>query len=117
MVAKEDVKQFLKEFKEKMKIWSVLYRDDRGKNTSALSELEITPNDRKKHLEKLEADDYSDGPLEEKLYGGSNMWVFGITVKKKEVYVKITLGNQGSSVICISFHIAEYEMSYPFKNK
>jgi hypothetical protein len=56
-----------------------------------------------------------EGPLEEKLYGGSDMWVFGKTLKKKEVYIKITLGAYGGSVICISFHLAEYKMQYPLK--
>jgi len=53
--------------------------------------------------------------IEERLYGGSEMWVFGKIVKKKEVYIKITMGILGSSVICISFHIAEHKMNYPLR--
>jgi hypothetical protein len=44
------------------------------------------------------------------------MWVFGKDVKKNEVYIKITMGFAGGSVICISFHTAEYPIRYPFKN-
>ena len=43
------------------------------------------------------------------------MWIFGKDVKGKEIYIKITMGSFGNSVICISFHIAEYEMQYPLK--
>jgi len=30
-------------------------------------------------------------------------------------FIKITLGIEGSSVICISFHLAEHKMQYPLK--
>ena len=115
MSAESDVASFLKEFKEKMKIWDVLFRDDRGKNAQALADLELRPIDRKIMLETLETRDYSEGPLEEKLYGGADMWVFGKLIKKKEVYIKITMGAMGSSVICISFHLAQHKINYPLK--
>ncbi|MGI8892891.1 MAG: toxin [Bacteroidia bacterium] len=98
-----------------MKIWDVLFRDDRGKNTQTLIDLEISPGERKNILGTLEVIDYSKGPIEERLYGGAEMWVFGKTVKKKEVYIKITMGVPGTAVICISFHLAEYKMNYPIK--
>ena len=116
MPTKVEVGEFLKFFKEKMKIWDVLFRDDRGKNTQTLANLELRPIDRKRVLEKLVIEDYSQGPLEERMYGGVAMWIFGKDVKKNEVYIKITMGFAGGSVICISFHAAEYPMRYPFKN-
>ncbi len=115
MSTEAEVVAFLKDFKVKMKIWDVLFRDERGKNAQALVDLELRPMERKTILESLEAKDYSQGPLEETLYGGAAMWIFGKTVKKKEVYIKITLGAMGSSVICISFHLAEHKMNYPLK--
>jgi len=45
------VSSFLKDFKEKMKFWDVLFRDDRGKNARALIDLELRPIDRKAILE------------------------------------------------------------------
>ncbi len=110
-----EVSSFLQDFKEKMKFWDVLFRDDRGKNAQALVDLELRPIDRKAIIETLETKDYSEGPLEEKLYGGADMWVFGKIIKKREVYIKITMGAMGSSVICISFHLAQHKMSYPLK--
>ena len=114
MSTKEEVATFLKDFKEKMKFWDVLFRDERGKNAQALVDLELRPIERKMMLEQLNVQDYSEGPIAEILYGGSAMWVFGKTIKKKEVYIKITMGALGTSVICISFHLAEYKMNYPF---
>lgn len=109
------VTAFLKDFKEKMKFWDVLFRDERGKNAQALVDLELRPVERKSILEKLEIRDYSEGPLAEKLYGGTAMWVFGKTVKKQEVYIKVSMGAMGTSVICISFHLADHKMNYPLK--
>jgi hypothetical protein len=115
MVRELEVATFLNDFKEKMKVWDVLFRDDRGKNTQALVDLEIRPIERKAILNAIETKDYSEGPLEEKIFGGEDMWVFGKTIKKKEVYIKITIGPMGSSVICISFHLAQHKMNYPLK--
>lgn len=114
MTTQQDVERFLKEFKDKMRVWDVLYRDDRGKNAQALIELELRPIDRKTTLEQLLPGDFSEGPLVDQLYRGADMWIFGKTIKKKEVYIKITLGAFGTSVICISFHLAERPMKYPF---
>lgn len=115
MVSKEQVKDFLKEFKVNMNIWNILFLDDRGKNSQTLADLELMPIERKKIIENLVIDDYCEGPLKETQYGGSEMWVFGKTLRGKEVYIKITLGLRNTSVICISFHIAEYPMKYQFK--
>ena len=117
MATKEEVETFLREFKQKMKIWSVLFRDDRGKNAQTLADLELRPVDREKVLEALGLEDYSEGPREEKLYKGSDLWVFGKEIKKNELYIKISIGFAGGSVLCISFHVAKDKMKYPFKKR
>lgn len=115
MSTPQEVVVFLRDFKEKLKIWDILFRDERGKNAQALIELELRPLERKTIIESLQTKDYSEGPLAEILYGGADMWVFGKLVKSKEVYIKVTMGFAGGSVICISFHLAKHKMNYPFK--
>jgi hypothetical protein len=115
MSGEAEVELFLKEFKDKLNFWGVIFRDDRSKNNQTLLDLEIRPIDREKVLKALEGEDYSERPLEEKLYAGADMWVFGKTVKKNEIYIKITMGYVNSEVLCISFHLSEYEIKYPFK--
>lgn len=115
MATKEEVQQFLQDFKAKLAIWGIAFRDQRGKNAQALLNLEMTPNARRMYLEKLDLADYCEGPLMEVLYGGADMWIFGINIKCQEIYIKITLGLHGNHVICISFHEAEYPMHYPYK--
>ncbi len=115
MATQREVEAFLEDFHTKMKIWNVLFRDDRGKNAQALTDIELRPVERTKVLENLKPLDYCEGPTKEILYGGSDMWVFGKEVKGHQVYIKITMGFPGTSVICISFHIAEHILIYPLK--
>ena len=115
MITKREVDNFLTEFKEKMKIWDVLFRADRDCNIQALADLDIRPIGRKKILENLKSANYSEGPLKDTLHGGSDMWIFGKRIKEQEVYIKISMGIANQQVICISFHIAKHKMNYPFK--
>lgn len=101
MSTKEEVGTFLKDFKEKMKFWDVLFRDERGKNTQALVDLELRPIERKLMLERLTVQEYSEGPIAEILYGGSAMWVFGKTIKKKEVYINT---EETNNIVQFQFH-------------
>ena len=115
MATKEQVENFLKRLKEKIKVFDIIFRDDRGKNLQTLATLEITPTYRKQVILNIELEDYSEGPIVDTLNKMGEMWVFGKDVKGHEVYIKITLGHPDNSTICISFHIAEHPMNYPFK--
>ena len=115
MITKEEVQAFLNQFHAKMKIYGILYRDDRGKNQKTLEELEIVPSFRKVVIENLEVEDYIQGPVIDKLNRLGEMWVFGKDVKGREVYIKIMLGGVNCQTICISFHIAEHPLQYAFK--
>ena len=115
MVAKEDVEAFLKQFHQKLKVFSIIFRDDRGKNAQTLADLEITPKYREIVIKDIKTEDYSQGPIVDTLNHMGAMWVFGKDIKGQEVYIKISLGQNNSQTICISFHISEYKMKYPFK--
>jgi len=115
MITAAAVDSFLADFKTKKSVWGVLYRDDRGKNAQTLADLELRPVERDEILDALTSRDYCQGPLQENLYGGSEMWVFGKMIKKNEIYIKITLGFTSSGVICVSFHIASHPLTYPLK--
>lgn len=98
-----------------MKIFGIIFRDDRNKNIQTLLDLEITPKYRDDIIRQLESTDYIDGPIEDTLNKLGFLWVFGKEVKGQEVYIKITMGINNSSAICISFHIAERKLRYKFK--
>ena len=115
MATKQEVENFLKQFFEKLRFWDILFRNDRGKNQQALLDLEISPTKRLEVIKNLKPDDFVEGPLPDTLNKGPEMWVFGKKVKKRNVYIKVTMGYPNSSVICISFHIAERKLIYAFK--
>jgi hypothetical protein len=116
MASKQEVEKFLKELKVKTEVFGILFLDDRGKNQQTLHDLEISPSKRKEIIANLKPEDYCEGPLEEKMRGILPMWVFGKEVKQKEVYIKISMGVENNRAVCISFHIAEHSMNYPYKN-
>jgi hypothetical protein len=98
-----------------MKIFGILFRDDRGKNQATLQEIEIVPSYRTVVIENLRVEDYVKGPVVDELNRLGEMWVFGKDVKGREVYIKVMIAGVTSQTICISFHIAEHPLIYPFK--
>ena len=116
MASQEEVSHFLNNFKVKMSVFQILFRDDRMKNTQALLSLEMSWEARKKVIESLTVEDYSEGPVDDRLYGIASMWIFGKYIKELEIYIKISMGRPNNSVLCVSFHQAEHPMSYPYKN-
>ncbi len=115
MTTEQQVEEFLNNFKVKLRIWGLLFRKDRAKNAQTLLDLELTVIKVKEILGELEVEDYCEGPMTEKMMGGADMWVFGVIIKRNEIYIKITLGLDSAQVICISFHTAEHPLSFPFK--
>jgi hypothetical protein len=116
MANQNEVEVFLSEFKFKLGFYGIIFRDDRGKNAQALADLEITSNARIEVLKNLEVENYSDGPTPERLYGNADMWIFGTEVKEREIYIKISMGFPNNQTLCISFHFAEYPMTYPLRS-
>ncbi len=113
----KEVIDFLQNFKTKLGIWGILFLDDRQKNSKALAELEITSSQRNDILQELTETDFSEAREEQFGVYGAEMWIFGKMLKEKEIYIKITLGLTNLQVVCISFHISEFNksMKYPFK--
>lgn len=110
-----DVEYFLTEFKFKLDFWGLIYRSDRDKNKITLLELDFDIQKVRRVLENLETKDYVEGPTEDTLYRISPMWIFGKEIKGREVYIKISMGNENDKVLCISFHFAEFILIFPFK--
>lgn len=104
-------------FTTKSKMFDMRFRGDRKKNINTLSELEITSSQMKEEILSLEPINYYCGPDKDTLNHGDDMWVFGKKIKGREVYIKITLGGYNNSTLCISFHIAEHKITYPFLDK
>lgn len=117
--SQEEVEQFLKNFKAS---WDgkVVPRTD-SKNDDALTILGITPKHRMEEVKRLRYVDYFRGPSpDHDGIPGKEWWEFGLRIKVYEIYIKIRIykkGNGKYGAKCMSFHIAEEKITYPFKEK
>ena len=111
-----EIQKFLNDFHQKVEIFDIIILNDREKNAKTQAALGLSPNAQREVIKEIQVQDYSEGPITNILNAWGDLWVFGKDVKGHEVYIKITLGFPNSSTICISFHIAEHPMNYPFKN-
>lgn len=117
MAEREDVEYFLQQLKEKMTVFDVVFRY-RDKNLADLAEMNITPASRTIYLLQLTIENYYSGPHKD-TYDTSmpDYYEFGLEIMKKTVYIKINLGKPNKPIDCISFHLAEFPIQYPFKKK
>ena len=117
MATREEIEHFLRDFKHKLGFQGLFIRSDRDKNFKTLTALEFRVEDVKKELNELSVIHFSEGPVKETLYKGSDMWIFGKVIQSKEVYIKISMGQPSDKAICISFHFSDNSMTYPYKSK
>ncbi len=110
-----EIQKFLNDFHQKVEVFDILFFDEREKNRKALAELDITNVDRVAIIKTITVEDYSEGPIKNMLNRFGDLWVFGKDVKGQEVYIKICYGVPNMSTICVSFHVAEFPMKYPYK--
>ncbi len=111
----QEIQKFLDGFHEKVKVFDIFFFDERPKNLQTLSDLPITRNERLEVIKTIQVTDYAEGPIRNMLNSLGDLWVFGKDVKGQEVYIKIAYGLPDKQAICISFHIAEFPIKYPYK--
>ncbi|HWA33960.1 MAG TPA: hypothetical protein VG737_07520 [Cyclobacteriaceae bacterium] len=122
----QQVESFLRDFRARMAEKGVVFTNS-TKNSRGIFDLEITPAMRNKILMSLKATDYYRGPSMQSGWVGE-AWEFGKAVNNKIAYIKVSMGVKKTAaqpdqkvvavarpVICISFHEAEKEITYPFK--
>lgn len=115
MPTKKEVDFFLSQLKAKIKVFDVVFRP-RDKNLVDLAALDITPAKRIDYLMNLTAEDYYAGPKNDTHQPGRpDYYEFGLQINGSTVYLKISLGLTNKPVDCMSFHIAEFTMTFPLK--
>lgn len=118
---RQAVKRFLEDYRDLIAHWKP-YISPRDKNQAVLIELGLTLKDQWRILQELSVEDYVSGP-EEGRTRRSQMWVFGVTVKSVELYIKLQIleyvpkdtHELVRTPVCISFHPAERPLRYPLK--
>lgn len=112
MASQVDVNKFLCTFK-KLAGQCGIKIALRQKNKKTLEELGFHLLDVQNEILTLESTDYLDGPKPDRDFPG-DIWEFGKTIEHEDVYIKLKVSKSGQPV-CISFHIAEQPIIYPFK--
>lgn len=112
------VSAFLTEFKLIVTEGSGLYVVNRTENRDSLVTLGITEAIRRREILSLSVADYCAGPEEDRDRPGE-VWIFGKTINDAHVYIKLKIaGTAGVRFAkCISFHVAEYPLRFPLREK
>ena len=110
-----ELQKFLNDFHQKVEVFDIFFLDDREKNQGSIPKLDLVPGARKQVVQSLTIEDYSEGPIKNLLNKWGDLWVFGKDIKGQEVYIKIAYGVPNGRAICVSFHLAEFPMNYPYK--
>lgn len=117
MVNQLELEQFLIQLKEKIKVFGIVFRP-RDKNLDSLAELDIRAADRETYIMQLSIEHYYAGPKKDVVTPEKpDYYEFGLTIKKREVYIKLSLGLKNKPVDCMSFHIAERPIHYRLKKQ
>jgi hypothetical protein len=90
---------------------------DRAKNLATLTQLGLLVEHQVEILQALTPHDYYHNlDPEQGMVAGA--WVFGVIERGEELYIKLVIiedTEQGDYLICVSFHVAERRLEYPYQ--
>lgn len=111
-----DVASFLQELKRIITTGRGLDFIPRPENNQTIRDLGFTRKNVEAEILALSADDYCEGPLPDRDRPGS-VWIFGRRINGKEIYIKLKIAQTSNVKIakCISFHQANYPLTYPLR--
>ena len=109
---------FLREFKKIATEGQGIDFVPRRKNLDSLLELGLTQKNARGEILSLSVADYCGGPEPDRDKPGE-IWEFGKAIGSKEVYMKLKIAHVGKEKIakCLSFHVAEFPLCFPLRQK
>ena len=111
-MTREQINEFLTILKELMEKKFIFV--PRRKNMESLEKLALLPAHIKELVMHLTIENYCDGPHPDH-QGVGEIWVFGIEIDGKNIYLKLKVDIENEIARCISFHEAEFVINYPMK--
>ncbi|MCK4308807.1 MAG: type II toxin-antitoxin system MqsR family toxin [Candidatus Atribacteria bacterium] len=117
---REIVRNILIKIKSLVAKGNYIFLWNRKENFETLLELGLKYSHVKQEILSLTPKEYSQGPLLDKdqtNYKNEYFWIFGKNVQNKLIYIKLKIRktNEHEETVCMSFHIAEYQMKFPLK--
>lgn len=80
-----------------------------------LVDLDYDTEDIVNRLKELTAEEYSETKIDKDDLDPPLLFVFGKNINNKLVYIKLKIkGDQQRHVLCVSFHYAKEQMSFPY---
>lgn len=115
---KDEIRNFLKEFKEIASKGRGIDVIPRRENIENLAQLGLTKKNRSEEIMTLSLTNYCKGPEPDKDKPGE-IWIFGKQVGNKEIYIKLKIAQVGEEKIakCLSFHTPKFPLCYPYKEE
>ena len=119
MASRQDVADFLSEFKTTME-YGEYHLVRREKNIQDIEDLGLTLLQAKAIITGLRPEDYSSGPEPDDADPTKEVWTFGHDLEETEIYIKLRLAPvKGKKHVqlakVLSFHKAEYPLEYPLR--
>lgn len=113
----DDLKIILNNQKSKLKIYPREDKELEYTTKYCLQELNFTSNDVKNELKKLTVDSYVETCDDERNKKSNRYYVFYKKIKGKDIYIKVKIESRDNkSVLCMSFHFPEYEITkFPYR--
>ncbi|MBE3128084.1 MAG: type II toxin-antitoxin system MqsR family toxin [Actinobacteria bacterium] len=117
---REIVRNILIKIKSLVAKGNYIFLGNRKNNLETLLDLGYKPEHIKQDILSLTPKEYSEGPLLDKdqiNYKDESFWIFGKNIQNKLIYIKLKIRkiNEYEEAVCMSFHIAEYQMKFPLK--
>lgn len=106
-----EVNQFLRRFKAQINSKRLMLIP-RKINMDGLASLGLTITDAKAVILALSYFDYSEGPEADEDGSMGEVWIFGVTLSKQSVYIKLKL--EMDEAKCLSFHPAISHIRKPY---
>ena len=110
-----EVDALLLEIKTRICKNGILFMNQRIKNAQTLADLGILEATQREIIENLNARDYYGGPEPDEKYPWKVVAVFGAAYEGVELYIKFSIGETDTPVVCLSFHESASPMKYQFK--
>ena len=116
IASQSDINNFLFQFKFFAQITGQFTFLERYKNMQALAQLGISIEQALNVILGLTYKNYIRGPVTDSDYPDRNIWEFGCVLDGKEIYIKLSDNLSHNFAKCISFHEADFSISYPYQN-
>lgn len=111
-----EIRDFLLQFKKIVVTGRGLDIVNRRENMDALAKLGFTKKNLREEIMTLSVENYCQGPEPDRDRPG-DILVFGKQIGSEEIYIKLKIAQVGEEKIakCLSFHAANFPLSYPFR--